>query len=221
MRKLFYMFIGLGLSVSCSNNPDDGFPEPQYDTSNGQHTGKEDGNGQYAGIESSNVGLLEGTYNVSWVVDRQEVDTATLFVGETPGYMRISHFPMGYFLNLIGIKVEPAEISYSLGESDWKFDVDVVGYSTSNAYLQNSAWAPQVWFQVNGNDYSFLLYMNLEDGITLNHYTSLMYDVMKDMWSGATPVYEFKLVNHKTDEHWERYFATPINMTFQTTGRKE
>jgi hypothetical protein len=164
---------------------------------------------------------LKGTYNVSWVVDRQEVDTETLVVGGTPSYMRISHFPMSYFLNLVGKKVAPADIIYTQGASDWKFDVGVVGFSANNAYLQNSVWAPQVSFQVNGEDYSFLLFMNLEDGVTLNHHTSLMYDTMKDMWSGATPVYKFELINQKTEEHWKKFFATPINMTFQTTGRKK
>ena len=118
-------------------------------------------------------------------------------------------------------RLHPADIIYTQGASDWKFDVGVVGFSANNAYLQNSVWAPQVSFQVNGEDYSFLLYMNLEDGVTLNHYTSLMYDTMKDMWSGATPVYKFELINQKTEEHWKKFFATPINMTFQTTGRKK
>lgn len=213
MRKLFYMFIGLGLLVSCSNNPDDGLTEPQWDAANGQYAG---GDSEYRPGS-----LIKGTYNLSWVVDKQEIDTATLVVGNSQSSMRISHFPMAYFLNLVGKKVEPTEINYLSGESDWKFNVDIVGFSANNAYLQNSVWAPQVRFEVNGEDYSFLLYMNLEDGVTLNHRTSLMYDTMKDMWSGATPVYKFELTNHKTEEHWNKYFATPINMTFQTTGRKK
>jgi hypothetical protein len=218
------MFIGLGLLASCSNNPDDRDEiPPQFDPNNSQGAiageGSQDaiaGEGGY-GFDRR----LKGTYNVSWVVDRQEVDTATLVVGGTPTYMRISHFPMSYFLNLVGKKVDPADIIYTQDASDWKFDVGVVGFSANNSYLQNSVWAPQVSFQVNGEDYSFLLFMNLEDGVTLNHYTSLMYDTMKDMWSGATPVYKFELINQKTEEHWKKFFATPINMTFQTTGRKK
>ena len=209
------MFIGLGLLASCSNNPDDRDEiPPQFDPNNSQS----------AIAEESGYGFdrrLKGTYNVSWVVDRQEVDTATLVVGGTPTYMRISHFPMSYFLNLVGKKVDPADIIYTQDASDWKFDVGVVGFSANNSYLQNSVWAPQVSFQVNGEDYSFLLFMNLEDGVTLNHHTSLMYDTMKDMWSGATPVYKFELINQKTEEHWKKFFATPINMIFQTTGRKK
>ena len=215
MRKLFYILIGLGLLASCSNNPDDRDEiPPQFDPNNSQS----------AIAEESGYGFdrrLKGTYNVSWVVDRQEVDTATLVVGGTPTYMRISHFPMSYFLNLVGKKVDPADIIYTQDASDWKFDVGVVGFSANNSYLQNSVWAPQVSFQVNGEDYSFLLFMNLEDGVTLNHHTSLMYDTMKDMWSGATPVYKFELINQKTEEHWKKFFATPINMIFQTTGRKK
>ena len=209
------MFIGLGLLASCSNNPDDRDEiPPQFDPNNSQS----------AIAEESGYGFdrrLKGTYNVSWVVDRQEVDTATLVVGGTPTYMRISHFPMSYFLNLVGKKVDPADIIYTQDASDWKFDVGVVGFSANNSYLQNSVWAPQISFQVNGEDYSFLLFMNLEDGVTLNHHTSLMYDTMKDMWSGATPVYKFELINQKTEEHWKKFFATPINMIFQTTGRKK
>ena len=213
MRKLFYMLIGLGLLASCSNNPDDRDEiPPQFDPNNSQSAME----GAYSFDRR-----LKGTYNVSWVVDRQEVDTATLVVGGTPTYMRISHFPMSYFLNLVGKKVDPADIIYTQDASDWKFDVGVVGFSANNSYLQNSVWAPQVSFQVNGEDYSFLLYMNLEDGVTLNHHTSLMYDTMKDMWSGATPVYRFVLKNHKTNESWDKTFSTPINMTFQTTGRKK
>lgn len=214
MRKLFYMLIGLGLLASCSNNPDDRDEiPPQFDSNNSQSAiAGEDGYGFDR--------RLKGTYNVSWVVDRQEVDTATLVVGGTPTYMRISHFPMSYFLNLAGKKVAPADIIYTQGASDWKFDVDVVGFSANNAYLQNSVWAPQVSFQVNGEDYSFLLYMNLEESAT-NKFTSLMHDLLKDMWSGATPVYRFVLKNHKTNESWDKTFSTPINMTFQTTGRKK
>ena len=214
MRKLFYMLIGLGLLASCSNNPDDRDEiPPQFDSNNSQSAiAGEDGYGFDR--------RLKGTYNVSWVVDRQEVDTATLVVGGTPTYMRISHFPMSYFLNLVGKKVAPADIIYTQGASDWKFDVDVVGFSANNAYLQNSDWAPLVWFQVNGEDYSFQIYMNKEESAT-NKFTSLMHDLLKDMWSGATPVYRFVLKNHKTNESWDKTFSTPINMTFQTTGRKK
>lgn len=214
MRKLFYMLIGLGLLASCSNNPDDRDEiPPQFDSNNSQSAiAGEDGYGFDR--------RLKGTYNVSWVVDRQEVDTATLVVGGTPTYMRISHFPMSYFLNLVGKKVAPADIIYTQGASDWKFDVDVVGFSANNAYLQNSDWAPLVWFQVNGEDYSFQIYMNMEESAT-NKFTSLMHDLLKDMWSGATPVYRFVLKNHKTNESWDKTFSTPINMTFQTTGRKK
>ena len=214
MKKLIYMLIGLGLLVSCTEEPDSGSQPQQFDTASGLYGGE----GAYS---FDGLAAVERVYNLSWVVDRQEVDTATLVVGGTPTYMRISHFPMSYFLNLVGKKVDPADIIYTQGASDWKFDVGVVGFSANNAYLQNSVWAPQASFQVNGEDYSFLLYMNLEDGVTLNHYTSLMYDTMKDMWSGATPVYKFELINQKTEEHWKKFFATPINMTFQTTGRKK
>ena len=214
MRKLFYILRGLGLLASCSNNPDDRDEiPPQFDSNNSQSAiAGEDGYGFDR--------RLKGTYNVSWVVDRQEVDTATLVVGGTPTYMRISHFPMSYFLNLVGKKVAPADIIYTQGASDWKFDVDVVGFSANNAYLQNSDWAPLVWFQVNGEDYSFQIYMNKEESAT-NKFTSLMHDLLKDMWSGATPVYRFVLKNHKTNESWDKTFSTPINMTFQTTGRKK
>ena len=188
MRKLFYMLIGLGLLASCSTNPDIGSPKPQDDASS-ECIIAQDG---------SNYGRLsKGTYNLSWVIDRQEIDTATLFVGDTPSSMRISHFPMGYFLNLVGKKVE-----------------------VNNAYLQNSTWAPQVWFELNGEDYSFLIYIENEES-TSNRFTSVMYDTLKDMWSGAAPVYRFVMTNHATNECWDRTFPTPINMTFQTTGRKK
>ena len=143
------MLIGLGLLASCSNNPDDRDEiPPQFDSNNSQSA--------IAGEDGYGFDIrLKGTYNVSWVVDRQEVDTATLVVGGTPTYMRISHFPMSYFLNLVGKKVDPADIIYTQGASDWKFDVGVVGFSANNAYLQNSVWAPQVSFQVNGEDYDF------------------------------------------------------------------
>ena len=197
--------------MSCSTNPDADSPKSQSDASSEYKIGQDE----------SNYGRLsKGTYNLSWVVDRQEIDTATLYVGDTPSSMRISHFPMGYFLNLVGKKVEPTEISYLSGESDWKLGVDVVGYSVNNAYLQNSTWAPQVWFELNGEDYSFLIYIENEES-TSNRFTSVMYDTLKDMWSGAAPVYRFVMTNHATNECWDRTFPTPINMTFQTTGRKK
>ena len=217
MRKLFYMFIGLGLLASCSNNPDDGLPEPQYDAADSQY-----GDGKYEeGVNRyESAALLRGSYNLSWVVDREEVDTASLSKGDGPHDAFISHFPMAYFLNLIGKKVESTEISYTWSQSAWKLNYSVIGYSANNAYLQNSVWAPLVWFQVNGEDYSFQIYMNMEESAT-NKFTSLMHDLLKDMWSGATPVYRFVLKNHKTNESWDKTFSTPINMTFQTTGRKK
>ena len=194
------MFIGLGLLASCSNNPDDGLPEPQYDAANSQY-----GDGKYEeGVNRyESAALLRGSYNLSWVVDREEVDTASLSKGDGPQK-----------------KVEPTEISYTWSQSAWKFSYSVIGYSANNAYLQNSDWAPLVWFQVNGEDYSFQIYMNKEESAT-NKFTSLMHDLLKDMWSGATPVYRFVLKNHKTNESWDKAFSTPINMTFQTTGRKK
>ena len=133
------MFIGLGLLVSCSNNPDDGLPEPQYDAANSQY-----GDGKYEeGVNRyESAALLRGSYNLSWVVDREEVDTASLSKGDGPHDAFISHFPMAYFLNLIGKKVEPTEISYTWSQSAWKFSYSVIGYSANNAYLQNSDWAP-------------------------------------------------------------------------------
>ena len=88
------MFIGLGLLASCSNNPDDGLPEPQYDAANSQY-----GDGKYEERVNryESAALLRGSYNLSWVVDREEVDTASLSKGDGPHDAFISHFPMAYF----------------------------------------------------------------------------------------------------------------------------
>ena len=90
------MFIGLGLLASCSNNPDDGLPEPQNDAANSQY-----GDGKYEeGVNRyESAALLRGSYNLSWVVDREEVDTASLSKGDGPHDAFIYQpFPDGLFL---------------------------------------------------------------------------------------------------------------------------
>ncbi|MBQ9216214.1 MAG: hypothetical protein IJ159_05610 [Prevotella sp.] len=201
MKRLLYLFIGVSLVVSCMKEDD-----------------------MYSDASSNPMvnadPRFKGTYNLSWIVDKQEVDTATLTLDPNDSYSPISHFPMAYFLNLIGKKVNPTDISYQWGMSDWKLMLTVIGYSENNIYLQNATWAPQVWFQLNGEDYSFLIYMNDESNMA-NWFTSMVYDSTKDMWSGACPVYKFQLINWTTSEQWDRSYPTPINMTFQTTGKKK
>ena len=204
MKRLLYVFIGVSLMlVSCSKDSDGMMQEALP---------------MDAGFNA--ITYRNGSYNLTWVVDKQEVDTATFIAERQGGYNAIiSHFPMAYFLNLIGKNVNPTDISYQWGMSDWKIDYSMIGYSENNAYLQNTVWAPLVWFQLNGEDYSFLIYMNDESNAA-NWNTSMVYDSGKDIWSGATPVYKFQLINRTTNESWDRSFTTPINMTFQTTGRK-
>lgn len=213
MKKLLYILLSLGLLVmaSCHKEETDYL---NYDTS-----GNQDPPNNGGGKDTSDA-LLKRVYDLVWIVDKQIVDTATFTTGYNDIYSTISHFPMGYFLELVGKKVDPSDLIYERGVSDWLTTISVIGYSESKLYLRNGTWAPRINFGVKDETYSFLIYMNDETNVE-NWYTSMVYDKEKDIWSGATPVYKFQMFNHTTNESWDMTFPVPINMSFQTTGRKK
>lgn len=209
MKKLLYILLSLGLLVvvSCQKDGDD--------------TAYSEAMPSYDGSEANNA-PPKGVYDVAWIVDKEIVDTATLTVGakKNNDYTPISHFPMRYFLELVGKKADPEDFIYEWCISDWLINYRVIGFSESKLYLKNWTWAPRINFGVKDETYSFLIYMNDETNVE-NWYTSMVYDKEKDIWSGATPVYKFQMFNHATNESWDMTFPVPINMSFQTTGRKK
>ena len=209
MKKLLFILLGVGLlTASCGKDGDSDILD--------NATLENDGS------MKSNYTPPEGVYNVSWIVDKEIVDTATLTVGaeKYSMYTPISHFPMRYFLELVGKKAEPEDFIYESVISEWLTEYKVIGYSENKLYLRNGTWAPRIHFGVKDEYYEFLIYMNEQTHVE-NWYTSMIYDIDKDMWSGSAPVYEFQLINLTTNESWDMTFPVPINMTFQTTGRKK
>lgn len=212
MKKLIYMLIGLGLLVSCTEEPDSGSQPQQFDTASGLYGGE----GAYS---FDGLAAVERVYNLSWVADRQEVDTASFYQDpQRASYMIVSHLPMAYFLNLLGKPAEPSQISYR-PLSGWEIELTLLGYSASNQYLQNSTWAPRVEFMFGGEDYSCIVYMD-DENKGGNWKTDVVYDYVRDIWTGSVYVYRLDFVNLSTNERLERTFSTPLALTFQTTGRR-
>ena len=200
------LWIGGLLLAACSTGGMDGdimdgFPEMPYQ-------------------DSSHESLLgQGVYDMVWVVDQQVVDTATFSTVENPEFTIISHFPIDYFFDVVGRHVEKEDIAYVSWESYWKMVLYQVGYSDSNSYLSNATWAPRVDFDVKGVTYSLLVYLS-DERQPSTWYTSLVYDIEHDAWSGSAPVYRFQLTDINTNECWSYEYPTPLNLYFQTTGRR-
>ena len=211
MKKLLFIcLLGVGLMAASCGGDDGDFLDNTTLENNDPMKG--------------NFTPPEGEYNVVWIVDKEVVDTATLTVGAKKNgmYTPISHFPMRYFLELVGKKADPEDFIYEWVVSEWLIDYKIIGFSENKLYLRNATWAPRIHFGVKDEYYEFLIYMN--DGTHVeNWYTSMIYDIDKDMWSGSAPVYGFQLINltNRESESWDMTFPVPINMTFQTTGRKK
>ena len=213
MKKILYIVFGFGLLVSSCHKDEEDYLDRETVSDNRETSNNGDG-------IDSNDALQKGVYDLVWIVDKQVVDTATFTTGYSDLYSPISHFPMVYFLDLVGKKVDPSDIIYEWGVSDWLTTISVIGFSESKLYLRNGTWAPRIYFGVKNENYGFEVYLNDETRME-NWYTSMVYDKKKDIWSGSTPVYRFLLYNMTTNESWDKTFSVPIDMSFQTTGRKK
>ena len=199
-RLLLCLVMGVWVLASCSVDSDLSADPPE----------------KYA--ELNKVDMSPASFDLAWIVDRQVVDTATFAIGMHPGFLVVTHFPIAYFLHLVGVEVDPADISY-YNESYWLMDVSLIGSSADNYYLSNNTWAPRTYFEMNGIDYEFHIFLNTDQMPGMQ--TALMYDAQKDVWSGTASVDSYRILNlQNRDEFWEREFSTPLPLIYQTTASK-
>ena len=220
MKKFFYLLIGvISLLAACT-------AEPAMDTTAAI----------YADTDKVIADINErssGTFDMAWIVDKQIVDTATLYSKDNN--IVISHFPIRFFLELDYINHSVSyngsyPVDYPEGwnptyvyaeESNWCFNTSFVGFSTSNAYFSNSpsssVLSPKTEFLLDGKKDGFQAYFSndAQNGLPI----SLMYDVTKDVWSGSVLVDSCKFASD-AGEGIQRY-SPPLTLSFQTTGRKQ
>ena len=206
MKKLFYLFIGgIALLMSCAAEPSDDVATDIY-------------NDKEKLIYDIDL-MSSGTFDMSWIVDKQIVDTAT-FVSDWDSKDRIiSHFPVEYLYRQLVDR--NASITYDK-QSYWSTKMSFVGISTGNAYYANNKSLPETTFEMDGKSWYFIPEIRA-DKLTDNS-TTLMYDYLKDVWSGAVNLDSCFFVNRENRENLEikRYgFNPPLTLSFQTTGRKQ
>lgn len=211
-KYLAIIVLAVGLVASCSQESE------SLDTTNPMEKNLEN--------MDEILARTKGKHSLSWIVDGQVVDTATFdntYV-TTGKYTKISHFPIVYLLKFFDKQVEPADITYNEDQFNWLMDLNIVGYSESNFYLYNYLVFPKVTFKIKGENYTLFIYSDYSSNVNDRH-TSIIYDLEKDMWTGVVLVNKLQLTSWYgysiISEQWDRTFTEPINMTFQTTGRKK
>lgn len=211
-KYLAIIVLTVGLIASCAQESE------SFDTTNPLENNLEN--------MDEILARTKGKHNLSWIVDGQVVDTATFdntYV-TTGKYAKISHFPIVYLLKFFDKQVEPTDITYNEDQFNWLMDLNIVGYSESNFYLYNYLVFPKVTFKIKGENYTLFIYSDYSSNVNDRH-TSIIYDLEKDMWTGVVLVNKLQLTSWYgysiITEQWDRTFTEPINMTFQTTGRKK
>lgn len=211
MKKLFYLLIGgIALLMACA-------ADPALDETAALYEDKERLNLDIV-IRSS------GTFDMAWIVDKQVVDTATLNSKEKN--IVISHLPVKYFTwNFKDfVNQYPGGWNPTYGyteQSYWIINTSFLGYSASNAYYSNSpssnVLSPKTEFIMDGKEYGFQAFFSndTQNGLPI----SLMYDVIKDVWSGSVNLDSCHLISGKDIERF--IFNPPLTLSFQTTGRKQ
>jgi len=165
----------------------------------------------------------KGTYDMVWIMNNTIVDTATFSSEIDPNYYVITHFPMDdLHLSLWGRVASGSDyfrFTYNY-QSFWVLDLAFVGYSSDNAYLSNSSWNPRTFFQFNEGDWMCQMWFSTEQAA--GRQTTLMYDTGKDVWSGSVSIDSFTLtrLSDKESGTWRKH-PYPLNLSFQTTGRKQ
>lgn len=213
MKKLFYLLIGgIALLMSCATDYTDDAVTDVY-----KDTGKL--------IEDMKL-VSSGTYDMAWIVNKQVVDTATL--SSKDNNIVISHLPVKYFTwnykDFVNQYPGGWNPTYGYTEqSYWIINTSFLGYSASNAYYSNSpssiALSPKTEFIMDGKEYGFQAFFrnNTQNGLPI----SLMYDVIKDVWSGSVILDSCHLISGKDIERFIFNFNPPLTLSFQTTGRKQ
>lgn len=216
MKKFFYLLIGVMLlTASCSNDSEtDFFTEVAKN--------------EQAMNDALNT-KAKGTYKLGWIVNKTFADSATFSTELDPYYTVISHFPMEHLFRINKTKLNLSSVDRALFKYDkssyWLMDLSFTGYSAENAYLWNNNVAPRTYFQYDGVEYACQIWINTNttnmsgDQTAWMYQTALLYDVERDVWSGAAKADSLSIINMKTNDICR--MEGPIYMVFQTEGKKQ
>ncbi len=208
MKKLVLLFIiGVLITASCTNDSEADLTADIVDNMK-----------QMQDLVNTQG---KGTYDMVWIVNKAIVDTATLSTEWDSKYIVISHLPDTYLfhdnlgkysLNYDIIKDYQPSYGHTK-QSYWYVNTSFVGISTSNAYFSNSVMTPVTYFLYEGIVVGFMPYFGSD--------LSIIYDTHKDVWSGSVSLDSCKFFNVEKGEPNKYIFSPPLNLSFQTTGKKK
>jgi hypothetical protein len=208
MKKLVLLFIiGVLITASCTNDSEADLTAEIVDNMK-----------QMQDLVNTKG---KGTYDMVWIVNKAIVDTATLSTEWDSKYIVISHLPDTYlFHDNLGKYsfnydiIKDYQPSYGhTKQSYWYVNTSFVGISTSNAYFSNSVMTPVTYFLYDGIVVGFMPYFGSD--------LSIIYDTQKDVWSGSVSLDSCKFFNVEKGEPNKYIFSPPLNLSFQTTGKKK
>lgn len=200
MKKLLYFIIGIiPLLVACA-------AEPPYDNATAV---------VYSDIEKVKEDIKDqsrGNFRMVWIVDKQVVDTAEFICnGEVAS---IKYLPAEYLVRQLLPDIKREDLSF-LGASEWPLIIKWNGYSEDwhNAYYMNNKKWIECKLKIKQEEY--IITFRIGD----NYLSSLVYDVLKDTWSGTVPLDYLFIESTSTNEFIEKRYDPALNLSFQTIKR--
>lgn len=204
MKKLLYFTIGIiPLLVACA-------AEPPYDNATAA---------VYSDIEKIKEDIKDqsrGNFRMVWIVDKQVVDTAEFICNDEVA--SIKYLPADYLIKQVMPDIKREDISFT-DLSAWPMNVKMNGFSENgrNTYFLNSKYEPHCILKIKQVEYEFIPFIHTDQ--LPGNYTSLIYDLPQDIWSGTAPLDSFQLTNLSTYKIYSKHYNPMLNLSFQTIER--
>lgn len=193
MRKTVLQLMALALLLSACTLKDLDYPKAPY-YSNGMPTNAE----------------WFGTFDIEWTVDRQVVDTATLYAD--PQFW-VSHFPTDYISQVLldnGLQtVATAAPDYNLGYT-------CTGYSDNAVYF--SVVSDRFSYPAATAGGNCTVRLHFAPGMAV-----AMYDRSTDAWAGVFPIDSIAVTDPATARRTLKVvaFDPQLTLAFHSTKRKK
>ena len=198
MKKILYFIIGIiPLLVSCADGHDDATVDIYKDIDK---------------LKNDIDLQSKGIFKMVWIVDKQVVDTAEFICGSD--YATIEYLPAEYLVKQLIPDIKREDLSF-LGASEWPLIIKWNGYSEDwhNAYYMNNKKWIECKLKIKQEEY--IITFRIGD----NYLSSLVYDVLKDTWSGTVPLDYLFIESTSTNEFIEKRYDPALNLSFQTIKR--
>ena len=197
--------VGLPLWASCMNDSEADFGSALQENQ--------------ANVKKSAEKKSKGLFNLVWMARKTYVDNAEFSFNDDSYYAYINYLPAKYLLSWVIPDIQQEDLMYGNNFS-LPMDLRMNGYSQAgNAYYLSGVWAPRLLLTIKGEEHEFIPFFHTEE--MAGNYTTLMYDIQKDTWSGSLPIDSFSLKNLKTNYAYRHRFSPMLDLSFQTTGRKQ